>query len=397
MIKRIEMFLFILFLFMQNFALIKTSNFGIATLTIFLIYLTIRYSFYIKINSQFLLYSIIILSIVFISTQVNNYYNIQQIIRLIMIIFIVWSTNKYIYKIYNIGCSKQFWKYFYIITFLTCLYGIYQYFASIYNLPLFLNIFNNNPSYSIKTTNSYYGGWTDSSNRIYAVFSEPSSYATFLVYCFLMLFFKPYNKIKTFILSILVLLNVFLTYARSGWSMLVYCIIIIILLLYFKKFFLLKKIVPFIFMFIPFINLSIMYRLQQNTFTDLSSYERTFSAIYYLKNSYDTALHFLFGHGLGSLTLETLDKIMNMYVESYAYNGYIEILYSLGFPILIFLILVLYKNIKKINIYNYRIITFAAVFTICIFGASYNVESIVSIVTIIFTISKIRSQYLENI
>ncbi|WP_217817359.1 O-antigen ligase family protein [Clostridium tyrobutyricum] len=397
MIKKIEIFLFILFLFMQNFALIKTSSFGVAALTVFLIYLTIKYGFYLKINLQFLICSIVLISLSLVSSQINQFYNISQIIRLVMVIFIVWSANKYVYKIYSMNCLEQFWKYFYFIAFITCLYGIYQYLASLHGLPLFLNIFNNNPSYMPKTVYDYYGGWTDSNSRVYGIFSEPSFYALFLVYCFLMLFFKPYNKIKTIILSLLILINIFLTYARSGWAILFYCIGIMIAFFIFKRATIIRKIISLIFIFIPFINLSIMYKLQQNTFTDLSSYGRTFSAIYYLKNSYDTVTHFLFGHGLGFISAQTADKYLQMYVENYSHNGYVEILYSLGIPILVSTIIILYKNINKIKVYKYRIITFAAIFTVCSFGASYNIESIIAIITIIFTISKIKSRNVKDL
>lgn len=396
MLKRIEIFLFILFLFMQNFALIKTNNFGIAALTIFLIYLTVKHTFYLKINLQFLVCSMLLIIIALVSAQINGLYNITQIIRLIMIIFVVWGTNKYIHKVYSMGYSKEFWKYFYFIAFTTCLYGIYQYFASQHGLPLFLNIFNNNPSYSIKTMYDYYGGWTDLNSRVYAIFSEPSFYAIFLVYCFLMLFFKPYNKIKTVILSVFILLNVFLTYSRSGWGILGYCIIILAVLTILKKTSILKNFFSFLFIFIPIVNLFIMYKLQQNTFTDASSYGRTFSAIYYLKNSFDTGVHFFFGHELGSIALETPDKLIQRYVENYSHNGYSEILYSLGILVLIFLIIILYRNLNRIKIYRYRIIAFAAIFTVCTFGASYNVESIISIITIIFTISILKSKEEKN-
>jgi hypothetical protein len=397
MLKKVEIFLFILFLFMQNFALIKTSDFGIAALTVFLIYLTIKYGFYLKINSQFLICSVLLILFIFISTQINGLYNFRQIIRLIMILFVIWATNKYIHKIYFMGFTSFFWRYFYFVTLITCIYGIYQYFASQYGWPLFLNIFNNNPSYTPKTIYDYYGGWTDLNNRIYAVFSEPSFYATFLVYCFLMLFFKPYNKIKTIILSFFVLTNLFLTYARSGWAVLFYCIGIICTLSILKKTFILKKLMSLIFIFIPFINLAIMYKLQQNVFTDLSSYGRTFSAIYYLRNSYDTVAHFLFGHGLGSLALETPNKFMQMYVENSSHNGYVEILYSFGFPILIFLIIILYRVVNKLKAYKYRNIVFATIFTVFSFGISYNVESIVSLMTIIFSIGRIKSNYVNEL
>nr|WP_254908669.1 O-antigen ligase family protein [Clostridium tyrobutyricum] len=212
-----------------------------------------------------------------------------------------------------------------------------------------------------------------------------------------MLFFKPYNKIKTIILSLLILINIFLTYARSGWAILFYCIGIMIAFFIFKRATIIRKIISLIFIFIPFINLSIMYKLQQNTFTDLSSYGRTFSAIYYLKNSYDTVTHFLFGHGLGFISAQTADKYLQMYVENYSHNGYVEILYSLGIPILVSTIIILYKNINKIKVYKYRIITFAAIFTVCSFGASYNIESIIAIITIIFTISKIKSRNVKDL
>lgn len=391
MVKRIEIFLFILFLFMQNFALIKTSTFGISALTVFLIYLTLKYGFYFRIDFRFLMSIIVIISIALISMVINQLYDITQIIRLLMIIFVVWSTSKYIHKIYSMGHSRYFWRCFYLVTLVTCLYGIYQFFASQHNLPLFLNIFNNNPSYTPRGVYDYYGGWTDSGSRVYAIFSEPSFYGIFLSYCFLILFFKPYNKIKTIIISFLILINIAVTYSRSAWGILGYSVLSLFILTVLKKIKPLNRFFSFIFIFIPFMNLFTMYKLQQNTFTDLSSYSRTFSAIYYLKNSYDTVLHFLFGHGLGSISVETPGKYMQMYVENYSHNGYAEILYCIGFPALTFIIIILMKTINTIKIYKYRIIAFVVIFTICIFESSYNIESIISLVTILFTISQIKS------
>lgn len=111
------------------------------------------------------------------------------------------------------------------------LYGVYQYFASIYGLPLFLDFLRNNASYDTLEANVI-SGWTET-YRIFSVWSEPSfSSSPVGLFIYLLLFYSEnkFEKVKWFfILSF----YCYYTYSRLVWivavsSILVYFLIVLI-------------------------------------------------------------------------------------------------------------------------------------------------------------------------
>lgn len=382
-ILKIEIIIFVILLFLQNFAIIKTENFGIAALTIFLIWITIKYKFFMKININFLKFLCVFTIFVLISATLNKSLEVMQIFRMYMIFFIVWSIFKYMNVINEKGEIKYFYKVFYYILLIISIYGIYQLIAPSLKLPIFLNIFSNNPSYGARGIYEIYDGWNKSA-RIYATFYEPSSYAIFTVIAyFFIMNSKNISKMKKIIITILSITNIIFTYSRSGWITFVYFVCILLLFKIVNNNNIIKKIGKAGIVLLPFISLLIMSTVGLQMFGDLSSKGRTYSSLYYLEKTVDSAKSVLVGHGLGSVTLGN-EKVMynNTKIENFTHNGYIEIAYQLGWIFLLYVIWVIIRYLKKMKVENEWIV-YASIFTISCFGTMYSVESIIALICIV--------------
>lgn len=387
---KLEIIFFVVLLFLQNFALIRTVDFGIAALTIYVIYLFIKYKLYMKIEKRFFCFLIILYGVIVVSAVVNQSINVLQIARLTMIIFVGWTVYQYSDIIQEKGETNFFYKIFKKGLIVIMIYGIYQLIASVKGWPIFLNIFNNNPSYSIKGIYQVYGGWNESA-RIYATFYEPSAYAIFLVNAY---FFVVDNKLigtkQKIIVTILAIINIIFTYSRSGWITFIYFIAILLFFKIIKKENWIKLIGKFLIVLLPLISLWIMSIIGLKIFDDHSSKVRTYSSLYYLENTFDNLKSVVVGHGLGSIYNIEDGTMYNDYeIEQFTHNGYIDIMYQLGVVYFILLIYTICKSFKNKNMQNEWIV-YASVFTLTCFGTMFNVESLIALVSLILGFTKFK-------
>lgn len=380
---KLEINIFLILLFLQDFALIRTNEFGIAALTVYLIFISIKYKFFMKINKKFLTFIIIFYLTIILSSIFNKFYDLLQICRITMIIFIIFSTYKYVSVIIKNEKKEYFCKCLYKYIIIFGIYGIYQLVASSKGLPIFMNIFCNNPSYSIRGIHETYSGW-NKGVRIYSTFYEPSAYAIFLTNAYFFIINDKQIKMKNKIfISILVIFNIYYTYARSGWITFIYFICIILLFKILKKEGFIKKIGKIVIISLSLISVLLMNTIGLKNFNDLSSKGRTYSSLFYLKGSTEDLKSILVGHGIGSIAnIADGTKYENYEIEKFAHNGYIDITYQLGWIFLIYLIIIIINYIKKNKIQNEWIV-YASIFTLCCFGTMYYVESIISLVVLI--------------
>ena len=273
--QKLEIIIFIILLFLQNFAIINTKEFGIAAITIFLIYLFIKHRMYQKIDKKSAIIVASIVLFVVISQLLNKAFNFLQIGRYSMILFIGWTSIKYMEKIQEMNQKDFFNKVFYFALIILTGYGVYQLIASKLQMPMFFNIFNNNPSYGARGLFESYSGWTRDI-RIYTTFYEPSAYAIFLTIAyFYAMTFGNLDKDKKFTITVLTLFNIFFTYSRSGWVVFAYYIAIYIAFKLFKNNKPLMKLTKIGIILLPLITLAIMSTLGIYVFKDASSTEHT--------------------------------------------------------------------------------------------------------------------------
>lgn len=379
-----EIIIFLLCLFLQDFSIIKTKSFGIPCLTLFLVYAFFRYNFFKKLNKKFIIFCLITIIVIVLSSILNKYFNYTQIFRYLSVLFIFFAGYNYIKILFDKKKNDTLLKYALVFSLIISLYGVYQSTASMVGLPMFLNIFNNNPSYAVRGIYEVYGGWS-STYRVYGTFFEPSVFAIFLsnLFFIFLLFYKD-KKLLYYITMILLLFNIFLTFARSGWIVfLCYLIVYILYRFIFKK--LKKGLLEFIFevsiLLLPLFIVVIMYFVGLYLFKDNSSLSRTYSSIYYLTFSFQDILSILFGHSLGSLSLIKNVIFNGASIEPFAHNGYVEIIYLLGWPYFIYLLFKVREFFTKTK--NNKLFAYATISTLCCFGAYYNVESL-AVISIIF-------------
>lgn len=399
-VKKIDMelLLFTLCIFLQNFAIIKTSSFGISCLSVFLVFIFLKYRYYRKLNINIILFIAITIFFIILDLCFNDVFNVFQIARYFLIFFVAYTGYFYLKDIFKNGKQKKLFNYMFRFTTLICIYGIYQFYASQYKLPMFLNIFNNNPSYAVRGIYEIYGGWS-STNRIYATFFEPSIYAIFLTNLFFLfvLYKKEINvdKLNYKFTILLSLINIFLTFSRAGWVIFLCYLIIYVYNKFLSKYGILNKITRFLIINLPFIVLAIMYFVGLLIFKDNSSFTRTYSSLYYLKHSFDKAITIIFGHGLGTISISdyciTFHKTI---IEPFTHNGYIEIIYQLGCIYFVYLVFVINRFIAK-NVKNNIPFAYASVSTMCCFGALYNVDTLVIVVLIVICFSKFYNRGVE--
>lgn len=374
--NKIEFVLFCVLLFLQNFALLKTNEFGFNGFFIFLLIITIfNAKYYFKFTKKEIVLYIIIIGILLFGSFFNSVFYYTQILRVLMQLFIIRMTYMYMKKVYNDGNDSLFYNIYIKILLVFLLYGVYEFIAIRSNLPLFLNIFSNNPSYTIRDIYSYFSGWNNK-YRLYNVFFEPSIFSIFIAYnfYFVMIYKKISKKTKIF-LSFLMLFNLYFSYARTGYLVFAYMMIIFVLFKILKN--KSKYLAPLI-LLLPFLNLYVMYLYGLNTFTDLSSYTRTYSGLYYFNNSFDNLKHILIGHGCGSIVNHP--KYLINYIDSSSHNGYVDILYLYGLPVLL-VVVSFFKKIFNIS-KNNKWFVLGLLSTFLCFENYYTVETIVGILTI---------------
>lgn len=378
-IKGLEYFLFIVSVFFQNFALINTKDFGIAASICFLLFFSIFHlnSFYRKFNKKFLLFLLFFTTFLFISLFVNNLSSFTQILKLLMVVWLVYASNIYIKEIFKNQKSKYYFCNIYATTLILLLiYGLYEVMAERYSLPLFLNVFSNNSSYGEHTLYDYFHGWINTS-RLYSVFFEPSVFSVFLVFNFF--FVKEINEVSSFkkrVLYFLILFNLLFTYSRTGYITFIYILVIYIL---FEKLKVKNGFIIFIILMLPFITLYLMYFVGLYLYDDKSSLMRTYSGIYYLQESITSFKYIVFGHGCGSIISATITE---KYVANCANNGYVDIIYQYGIIALLLFCEYLNNIVKLVNNKKYLILGIFSTF--CCFASYYCVETIVILMVIIF-------------
>jgi len=388
--NKCEIIIFILLIVLQGFSIPVGTSFGIPILVIFLIVYCIKNLFKENYSIKFLSIWLIIIYIMIASCIINNNYNFIRILRNNMLIFVGFYTFIFIKKIYSKNMEKYFWRIFFIIISILCVYGVYQYIAPFFGTPFFLNIFYNNPSYSShKDLYGIYGGWVDK-NRIYVTFFEPSVWAIFLDIIFVNLISNKYidSRIKIYV-GLLIILNIYLTYSRSGWAILIYfgiLYLIMTLILRIKELKFIYPVLKVIVIFMPFINMIGMYLANIYIFDDLSSKGRTSSAIYYFTDFFKGFTNIIFGYGAGAISQNYSKKLWDLYyVEPFAHNGYVEIMYEYG--LIIFLLLIYYcilKLSKKISNKKDSLIVVILFSIINTFGTMIYVESILSMLVIFY-------------
>ena len=383
----IELTIFIILIFLQTFSLITTKEFGIAAITIFLIFQVIWKKLYRKINIKFMIFVLIILAMIIISGYLNNAFYYSQILRILMTILIIYCGYVYSKTIFeDKEKTERFWKIYSSVILFFVLYGVYEFFAIKYELPLFMNVFNNNTSYAPKGVFIYYGGWSEG-YRLYNTFYEPSVFGIFMAYNFFIILSNKYIKLsKKIVILGLIAFNLIFTFARSGWVTFLYMAGIYLAYSLLKQ----KKLLDNVLLLLPFINLIIMYTLGLILYEDLSSQTRTYSAIYYLSKSIDSVKNMMIGNGVGSI----INKIeIVQYVEPLAHNGYIDIIYQLGWPIFLYIMVQVYKIVSKIK-WKYKKVVIGIVATLSCFGVYHMVESLIvlTVVMIVFAINESKRE-----
>lgn len=388
--KKFEIFIFIIAFILQDFSFPVGENFGIPVLVIFLLIYGIKRIFNEKYSIKFLGISLIIFFLMLLSSILNNNVNIFKIFKNLMLVLVVLYTYIFIKQIYRHNMEKYFWKIFYIIISILCVYGLYQYIAPNFNAPLFLNIFFNNPSYiASKGMYQYIGGWVDES-RVYATFFEPSAWGIFLDIIFINAISNKYitSKFKI-VVCIIILLNIYLTYSRSAWGILIYILVlynITVIILKTKEIKYIYPIAKLVALSMPFINLFAMYIGNTFIFNDSSSQGRTNSAFYYLINSFDSFKSIILGHSGGSIAKNYTYKLWDLYyAESFAHNGYIELIYEYG--VIIFILLIYFciiKSSEKIVDKKQSIMLVIMFSTINCFSSMIYVETILSMLVIFY-------------
>lgn len=389
----IELTIFIILIFLQTFSLITTNEFGIAAITIFLIFQVVWKKLYRKINVKYLILTLIIMAMIIISGYVNNVVYFSQILRLLMTIFIIYCGYIYSKTIFeDKEKTERFWKIYGSVILFFVLYGVYEFFAIKYELPLFMNVFNNNTSYAPKGVFIYYGGWSEG-YRLYNTFYEPSVFGIFMAYNFFIILSNKYIKLsKKIVILGLIAFNLIFTFARSGWVTFLYMATIYIVYAAFN--FKSTKFFDKILMLLPFLNLIIMTTLGLILYEDFSSQTRTYSAIYFLTESVADTRSIILGHGVGSV-INTGYGIQ--FVEPHAHNGYIDIIYQVGWPIFLFILVQVYKIISNIK-GRYKKVVVGITCSLCCFGVYYMVESIVilTVVMIVFAINEGKREELND-
>lgn len=405
----LEMILFISGLVLQDFAVFTIGSSGIAYIVLICVYLDVRYSYYKNLfqkKSKLLISILVILAIKLIADKIRIGTPIASIIRIFMVIYVAYVSYYYIKMIHNKNINKIFYKILIFTILLLNLYGIYCVIGANFKLPWFLSEFCNNPSYGFRSMYDYYGGGWVAEPRIYATFAEPSYYAMFLcISIFIIYNIKMNIKMKIGLYG-LTLINIYCTYSRSGYIILVYMLASLALYYILIKKDILKKFINKNYIYkiglcistiLPFINMFIMLIAEMYIFNDLSSSARTNSSFYYLIKTFESISRFLFGFGHKANQINYNEKLFDYGVEFMAHNGYVQVAYEFGWIILIggvsLLIFKLYKNISDKN----RLLLLVTLISgLNCFVSIYYIESFVAIILVIIASSIFSGEKLFN-
>lgn len=406
-IATIEMILFLTAICFQNFGVIIVGDsFGISLLLFVCMYLDLKYKFSINfikdIFSSLKMYKYMYLIAILVIAKLGfdyatNTTSIVSIVRLLILFYVMYVTFKYT-KLQSLDekNKKLFYKIYLYIAIILSIYGLYCYIGSKFNLPWFLNLLNNNPSYGAKRgLYDYYGGGWVPNPRIFATFAEPSFYSVYL--CMSLVFInieKEYISLRLKLgVSCLLLVNLGLTFARSGYLVLIYIFMIYAIYYMFieKNIFKIKdnikdilyKILTGIVIIIPFLNLLAMIFAERYVFNDLSSSARTNSALYYLTESFESIKTFLIGHGYKANFANYSSSLAEKHIEVMAHNGYIQFIYEFGWILFILTIVATVMYISKIRDKKVRILVLVSVLSINSFASFYYVETFLALMTVL--------------
>jgi hypothetical protein len=191
------------------------------------------------------------------------------------------------------------------------IYGIYQYYASKYGLPLFLDFVRNNVSFFATSANEA-SGWLET-YRIFSIWSEPS-FSSLPVGMFLyLLFFHINSKREKITWLIIVTFYAYLTYSRLVWMVFVSTLLLSLMMqlvkFIFRKFHktILEK-VKFLYLLL-FISIGISWiYIAPIIMDDASAFARSSSVIIGMRIFLD---HLFTGTGFNTYPL---------YERFYAYN-----------------------------------------------------------------------------
>jgi hypothetical protein len=242
-----------------------------------------------------LIFGIIIVLILFFSAIIHVFAGIgdsnselkQMISRLA---FIVYYFLNFLVLIKRNGSNYSF-IYAKNILKIFILYGIYQFFADTYQLPVFLNFLRNSSSYNISGFNKDIGdfeqlgagGWLET-YRAYSIWAEPSFSALPVALFLYTLNFYSKNTKEAVVWGGILLTYVILTYARSVWITTSFILLIILI---FKNKHLTNKIrshaiqniYPIILIFFIFLSTLFWANFSPIYMQDLSSIGRSSSVI----------------------------------------------------------------------------------------------------------------------
>lgn len=262
----------------------------------------------------------------------------------------------------------DFIKYIIQIHTLLFIYGIYTYFAQVYNMFEPLWFLRPMPQLTGESSiySSVFFGWA-SSSRAYSVWYEPS-YASIVMAAVLPLVFFNSNKMVNVLFLLSALLFCLLTYSRSTW------LIYIVFLSGYFCFTIVKPTfrstwigVIFIILVIP--GSLLLQFLLLTAESDISSIIRFYTVI---KGAIEASPYFLYGLGSPYLIEEFLFDVQG---HSHIHNSFIAMFHWIGISGFVLLFLPFYslfKLTKKKNIRLYWIVLlFSTLVTLafCIGGA----------------------------
>ena len=103
----IELLIFVLCIFLQNFAIISTKDFGISCIVLFLIYVFFRYNYIKKLNVKFIAFNVISLLFVALNYVFNDIFAFTQVVRYFLVAFVVFTGYYYVKDIIFLNiCSS---------------------------------------------------------------------------------------------------------------------------------------------------------------------------------------------------------------------------------------------------------------------------------------------------
>lgn len=389
-IRYVEYACFSLSIILQNFALFRTDKFGIAASTCVIIYFFIRYRLFKYLTVKFIAFLGFIVLFFLVNGLLNSSLNVMQILRTLMIIFDVWVTFVYA-KSLSENERNTFVKIFTFCYAAMCVYGLYEYYAQSHGLPRYLNYLSNNPSYGIRSPFSVNEGWSKSA-RIFTCFFEPSVFSVFLVYGYVFIYknFKRDTRAKKTIFIILTMLSIVvlvLSSARTGFLYLAYIVLAIIVNRFFGK----KPKAVFLakcfFVSLPIVTLFGSYYLGSSIFNDLSVSGRTSSSLYYTESTFESPHAVIFGHGSGSLVAEKNGVYVDgIKIENHAHNGYVEVAYQYGIIAVVLFIYCIIRVIERAPEKD-RLLLYALIFSLACTGELYTVETLAVITALIYSFS----------